>query len=475
MKTRNLLKALPAVLALLLLVGCNNSPAIKDKDQTFVTMSDVKADTYQEVFDKLYKTQGVAVATDALLYKVAQSVLAASNNWTSEEIAAEVHERIVDRFDTYYSTSYKKNGLFDEQLVINSLTANGYKITSKGAAPYVETVDNLLGYDHLYDRLTFDYSEYEAKLTKDIYNDLLKEEYILSQRAASSSTYFKNKDVRVVQYFSWTPNNSNERIKWADTFQQAVDGAITTSTSFEDLVKRAGGLEEQWKLKLLKDLADDFAMINTRAFNGTAVNEDAEYPLPEAYSAAVIAYEKSADVVNHESKGYRDVYNLDTFNESQKAEVTSKLNNYSNNGANSIYDGYYQKQLEILTRSLFTEKVATADSASIINSKINTAIKDLKPLYAGSNYLDVTESGTVILKADSTNYIVYVTEITDNEAEKATADEKKAAKELAKVSSNVKNAIYYYLTELTSAGEFVVNNQDVYDYLNATYGYGDDN
>lgn len=477
MKKTKLLRALPAALAILLLAGCSNSPTLKDKDKTFVSMSEVKSETYQEVFDKLYKSQGVQAATNELLYRVAKEVLTASSNWTAEEIEAEIHERIVERFDTYYSSSYQTNGLFDEQKVITSLVGSGYDIKRKEADPYVETVDDLVGYDHVYDRLTYDYSDFEEKLAKDFYVELLKEEYILSQRAAASSTYFKNKDVRRVQYFTWTPANSNERIKWADLFQTQVDEAIENEVSFEELVKGEGGLEEQWKLKQLKDLADDFALINARAAGvlgeAKAVNEDEDYPLPATYSEVIVAYEKSEEVVNDETKGFRNIYVENDYNETQKAEVKTKIATYSANGTQSIYYGYYQKQLSILKTSMFTEKVTTSDSASTISTDINNAIEDLDPLYKETNYLDVTESGTVILKSGSANYIVYATAISDDAAEKATADEKDAARELAKTSTNVKNAIYYYLTELTNAKKFEVNNQDVYDYLNATYGYGE--
>ena len=42
----------------------------------------------------------------------------------------------------------------------NSLTKSGYVI-SKEAEPFVETIDNYVGYNHLKEKLTYDYSKFE--------------------------------------------------------------------------------------------------------------------------------------------------------------------------------------------------------------------------------------------------------------------------------------------------------------------------
>lgn len=479
MKKKTPLKILAIALSLCSLVACGkNSPQLKDKDKTFITAKkDATPDTYQQIFDKLYKKEGVKVAVDELLYRIAKQVLSTSTNWTSEEITQSINERIVDHFDTYYSNEYRENGLFREEKLINSLTKSGYVISKKEAEPFVETIDNYVGYNHLKEKLTYDYSKFEEKLTKDYYIELLNEEYILTQRAANSSFYFTNRNVRKVQYFSWTPTNSSERIRYADIFQNYIDAGIVAEKDFESLATGAGGLEEQWKTKQLKDLAEDFAVINAYAadFFGTgakAVNENAEYPLPAAYSATIIAYEKSAEVAAHETKGFRNVYAPNTYNESQKEEVKNKMLSYSNSGAHSIYEGYYQKQLEIINNKLFKKTIGSSDSSTIISSTINDAIIDVSPLYKNTNYIDITESGTMILKSESNNYVITVEKIDDDSD---AAEKKIAVKELAKASSNVKNCVYFYLTSLSESGQFEVNNEDVYNYLNKTYGYGENN
>lgn len=472
---KKIFKLLPAAFAVCLLVGCSNQPTLNDGEKPIVggTGSEgLELDTYQDLFDDLYESKGVEVAVDELLYRVAKYVLSTSENWTEAQIEAELAERVEAKFDSFYTASYKVNGLFDESKLVLHLQSLGHTIEIE--TPFKETVTNLVGHGHLQSYLTGDYSDYIEELEKDLYIDLLKEEYVLTQRASASATYYTNKDVRKVQFFSYTPANSSEASKYAQLFQNAVDASIEAQEDFKTLVTKDGGLEEQWKLKQLEDLAKDFAMINAKAagFKGatpSAVNEDSEYPLPTKYANEVKAFElKYADDTVY---GFRDIYTTTNYDSTEKSEVTSKLNSFSNNGTQSIYKGYYQKQLEIISANYLTEKVSTSDHSSVISSTVNKAIEDMDSLYKDTGYVDVYETETAVFKNGSVYYILHVEEIKDS----SSLDLKKeAAEALAGVSSNVKNAIYYYLTSLTEEGKLTINNQDIYDYLNETYSYGEE-
>ena len=305
-----------------------------------------------------------------------------------------------------------------------------------------------------------------------MYVDLLKEEYVRSQKATGTTTYFKNKDIRVVEYFSYTPANSTDANKFASEFQAKIDAAIEAGTSFKELVTGENGLEFAWKVQKLDDLAKEFAMINKLATEGKGVNEDEQYPLPTAYAAAVKAAELK--YVNDSNYGFRDIYTANgkaNFDASEISEAKEKLNSYSSNGTQSIYKGYYAKQLDVLNTTYYTKTYYTADSTSLISSSVVDALEDWDKLYNGSAYLDVNNTGTPVYKNGSTYYVISATKIDDNSSD---ADIKVACQQLAKYNSNVKNAIYYYLTSLTEEGKLSIHYQDVYDYLNSTYSYGEE-
>lgn len=484
MKTKNLIKVLPGVLALCLLAGCDNTPKVSDQNKTFISGAATQAnqpDNYQKIFNKLYNEEGDTTISNEILYRVAKTVLAESSNWTDAEIKAEIANRVQDHFDEFYSDSYRTDGLFDEELLISSLTNSGFNITKKSAAAFKETVTNLVGYQHLQSFLTYDYSDYIASLEKGYYTDLFNEEYILSQKAGSSTSYYTNKDVRKVAYFSWNPDTSTEREQYADQFQDYVDANL--DKDFKTVVTGQGGLEEQWKIKKLKDLAKDFAMINASAkgYNTAvkAVNEMAEYPLPAAYESVIVAYEKT--IAADSKYGFKDIYTVAVIDASKDdkatefAEVKEKLNTYSDSNSHSIYEGYYQKQLAIINEKYYVEQTYTSDSSSVIDSTVTDAIESLTAMYENgstkTNYLDLASSGTVVFKSGDVNYILSAEKVNDSSS---AADKKLAAKELAKASSNTKNAIYFYLTDLAENGKFEINNQDVYDYFNETYGFGEE-
>lgn len=470
---KNLNKALTLLASLAILAGCSSTPTISDANNTIVEQDpSIVQNTYQDIFDSIFEKQGVEIATNELLLRVAKQVLADSDNWTAESIQAALTKKINNQFNSFAkSGSYFVNGLFSEEKLVHSLRTQGHNIKSTTAVPFKESVTNLIGHKDLKTLLTQDYSEYVSELENQFYLELLNEEYILSQRAGTVNTsYFKNKQVRKVQYFKYTPSNSADANKFAEKFQTMVDVAIQQGKSLKEIATEANGLEHEWKLYQLENLAKEFAMINTIAHEGHAVNEDPKYPLPAEFASSVAAFEQ--DYENDSVHGYRDVYNhKEDYDADKIAEVKTKNVSYSDGGKKSIYEGYYQKQLEIIRSTMFTELVSTTDGTDVISSTVQDKIEDMDSFYKESKYIDVYETGSAVFKSGDSYYIVYAEKVEDSSSLDL---RKEGAEALATVSSNVRNAIYYYLTSLTEAGKLEVTNQAIYDKLNSTYNYGEE-
>jgi len=206
-------------------------------------------------------------------------------------------------------------------------------------------------------------------------------------------------------------------------------------------------------------------MINGKA---GVVNND----LPDYYKVKVSEFEENWK--HDETYGYKDVFDGTTWDSTIVSNVKSKLNTYSSNGTKSIYDIYFEKQLDILTTSYFTDAVKTSDNGNVISATVQDVIEDLeeKNIYhEGTSYIDVYDTDTVVFKYSSDYYVLTAVEIDDKSS---LEDRYEAAEALAKVSSNVKNCFYDYLTELTADEKLEIHNQDLYDYLEKTYGYGEE-
>ena len=153
-------KLIPFVMTAALLAGCSQELGLKDQDKTVVNVEnageDINLTTNQEIFEKLFESQGASAVANEIVYTIAKDLVNKSENnllgkkgtykvagytFEYERLA----EKIKDKFDGYYTATYKKNGLFNEKLLINSLLNSGYNIAVP-AVYYEETTDNLLGY-----------------------------------------------------------------------------------------------------------------------------------------------------------------------------------------------------------------------------------------------------------------------------------------------------------------------------------------
>ena len=262
-------KVIPFVLFATLLSGCSKDLTIKDgEDKTVVKENaeyELDLTNYQEIFDDLFASSGAETASKELVYRIAKQVVETIDSTDEKTKKLEegllgkdgtyivagytfkkqrLAEKVKDKLNSYYTSAYKKDGLFDERLLANSLRLSGYNIELPDDY-YKETENNLLRYGKLADRLTGDYSELiEEKLLKDIYLELLKEEYIITQhpeylkstQTSSETAYSAYSKVKYVEYFSYTPTKSSDANKINEKIESALNKVFDKYTiKSEDL------------------------------------------------------------------------------------------------------------------------------------------------------------------------------------------------------------------------------------------------
>lgn len=509
-KMKKINKFIPFVLAATLLVGCDETINVNNAANR-VAVENANNDlsgltTYEDIFEDLYASNGPSKAAKNLVYLIARKVVGESSYITQEII----DKRVAETIDAFYSANYKKDGLFVEELLVNSLRKQGYDIVvPEGQDLYAETETSLLMYDKLSDKLVADYTDYINKVVMyDVYVELMKEEYILTVKPS----YFKetSKQIRKVQYFSWTPSDSIVAADIADDFETQLRAAMTNGTSYDELTDAefktlvTGTFENATKFYQYKDLAKDFAAINSDPTEDIAAGYyDQTYynkTYKDVFEYAKYDYSTTLDTNGNGSTQdevdakYIELYNK--YTEAEKSNVTTLLGTYSNSGAYSIDYGYDLKKLAIKSTTNFVEKVGTSDdtSGTIINSNIDTRLlktsynSNLKLVdYDSSNktsFLDYYDNDTIVFVESGTYYVVKVSVINadvlleENDSGDLVATETsnialavEGAKALANSSTNTKSAISYYL-ELEA--DDLIHDQDLYDYLESTYGYSID-
>lgn len=486
-------KLIPFVMTAALLAGCSQELGLKDQDKTVVNVEnageDINLTTNQEIFEKLFESQGASAVANEIVYTIAKDLVNKSENnllgkkgtykvagytFEYERLA----EKIKDKFDGYYTATYKKNGLFNEKLLINSLLNSGYNIAVP-AVYYEETTDNLLGYKELADQLKGDYTQLiEKTLIKDVYLELLKEEYIFevhsdylkSTSTSSETAYSAYAKAKYVEYFSYTPSKSSEANEINTKITNELDAlletkadAAVTKDEFKNLV--VNKFESILKEYELDNLVKEFAKINYKAADGI--------------------YSKGTVGVLEEK--YKDKY-LNIYDAAEKAkltndeitEATSLISTYSSNSSYSIFNGYELKQLDVANKKYYNDLVVSTKSSTVINSSIDAKLKvNNDKLDLTNGFLDYYNNNNPLFKLDGTYYIVRVEPIYNHKYVKATDKVEKssdaaildAVELLATHSSYTSNAIKYYLDEYYEAGNLVLHNEDVYNYLNETYNF----
>lgn len=488
---KNMKKIIPFVMFATLLTSCSNELTIKDgEDKTVVKENanyELDLTNYQEIFDDLFATNGAETASKELVYRIAKQVVdtidstdektkkleegllgkdgtyvVAGYTFTKERLA----EKVKDKLNSYYSSTYKKDGLFDERLLANSLRLSGYDITLP-ANYYKETKDSLLRYGNLADKLTGDYSELiEEKLLKDIYLELLKEEYIITQhpeylkstQTSSETAYSAYSKVKYVEYFSYTPNKSSDANNINEKLETELDKLLATKTENKLVTK------------------DEFKTLVTEEFE----------PVVKEYDFANLV--KEFDKIDYKKKAesYLNIYDADEKAKLSKAEISeaeSLINSYSSNGSYSIYDGYDMKELDIENKMYYNEMVVSTKSSTVINSNIDGKLKlandKLDDVLTENGFLDYYNNGNPLFKLDGTYYMVRVETIYNHKyvaetKESLTSSDAAlldAVELLATHSSYTSNTIKFYLDQFYDAEKLTLHNEEVYEYLKSTYSF----
>lgn len=504
---KNVKKVIPFMLFATLLAGCTSDLTVANGDKTIAGVkegatveNELDLKTYQEIFDELFETSGAATAANELVYRIAKSVVDAStNNLLGEagtfKIAGatisnkRLAEKITEKFEQYYTSTYKSNGLFNERLLVNSLRNSGYDVKVGAAGYYEETIDSLLGHDDLATKLKCDYTDLiEEKIMKDVYIELLKEEYIFTKHIKtdgsvknilqstqnfSVNAYSQYAKTKYVEYFSYTPSKASEANEINDKLVEKLENLIaglpqgTTKVSkeaFETLVNdEFESIIEEYELE---KLAEDFATINYKAAEGK-------------YAAGTYEDNFKGEYLNIYDAAEKAKLTTDEI-----SEATSAISTYSGNGSYSIYHGYDLKKIDTMNKSYYKDLVVSSKSSSIVNSSIDSKLKlnnDELPL-TENGFLDYYNNGNPLFKLDGTYYIVrvepiynykFVSGTGENVVKESSSAEAilDAVELLATHSSYTSNTVKYYLDLFKEEGKLAIHNEAVYEYLKDNYSF----
>lgn len=489
---KNIKKIVPFVMFATLLAGCSGDLTIKDGEDKTVVKDNAKYEldltTYQDIFDDLFASRGAQTASEELVYRIAKQVVETIDSDDAKTKALEagllgetgeykvagytltksrLAEKVKEKFDQYYTSSYKLNGYFDERLLANSLRSSGYNVTL-GEDYYKETKDSLLGYGDLADKLKGDYSELiEEKFLKEIYLGLLKEEYIITQhpeylkstQTSSSTAYSAYSKVKYVEYFSYTPKKSSD----ANKINEKIESALN---------------------KLLEGKAEGYK-VTKEEFESLVVNEFE--PVIKAYDLENLNKEfEKIDYKNPTDK-FLNIYDeaaKEKLTSSEISEAESLINSYSSNGSYSIYDGYSLKELDIANKKYYNEMVVSTKSSTVINTNIDGKLKlandKLADAVTENGFLDYYNNDNPLFKLDGTYYMIRVETIynhkynpdVEGKSESSSQDALLDAVELLSThSSYTANTIKFYLDQFYDAEKLVLHNEEVYEYLKSTYNF----
>lgn len=489
---KNIKKIIPFVMFATLLSSCSKELTLKDgEDKTIVkenaSYEELDLTTYQEVFDDLFAASGAETASRELVYRIAKQVVdnidsedaktqnlekgllgkdgsykVAGYTFTKERLADKVKEKL----NAYYTAAYKTNGLFDERLLANSLRLSGYNIELPENY-YKETKDALLKYGDLADKLTGDYSELiEEKLLKDIYLELLKEEYIITQhpeylkstQTSSETAYSAYSKVKYVEYFSYTPTKSSDANKINEQLEKSLNDLLATKTENKLVTK------------------DEFKNLVTTSFE----------PVVRQYELDNLAKEFAKIDYKNPTDKYLNIYDQKEKEKLSKAEVSeaeSLINSYSGNGSYSIYDGYDLKQLDVNSKLYYKDSVVSTKSSTVINTSIDGKLKlandKLAEALTENGFLDYYNNDNPLFKLDGTYYVVRVETIYNHKYVAETKESLSssdaalldAVELLATHSSYTSNTIKFYLDQFYEAEKLTLHNEEVYEYLKSTYNF----
>jgi hypothetical protein len=259
---------------------------------------------------------------------------------------------------------------------------------------------------------------------------MLNEEFILSQRA----TFFANKQIREVKYFVFDPVGFTS----AEQFANEYSAKFQTGTSFENIVLGVNGLENEWRNLKFEDAARDFAVID---------------------------FTKSTKFAS----SYVDIFNTSALSLAAQADLTAKINAYTEDGSHPITHGFEVKNREIENTNYYFTKVGTNEGSTLILADLDSRIFRVGSslLLDNNGYLRVQSDSNVIANrgSDGKYYIIQVAVI---DASSNLEAKRRGAKALALNSSNTRGAIRYWLEQYNVEAY----DEELYEYLDATFGFG---
>jgi hypothetical protein len=413
---------------LLLVASCasGNDLTLASGEELLVTQQDgVTNLTNNEMFNQLYRDLGPQIAANELVHQIALDVYAKSGR-----SQADWNARIDEVFDGFMSPAYYNEQQFDERIMAAALLSQGFDVTC-GSNPFIGTKADLPIYGNLRSALTCDYSDYiNRKVNRDIGVSILNEEFILSERA----TFFTNKQIREVKYFVFDPVGFTS----AEQFANEYSAKFQTGTSFENIVLGVNGLENEWRNLKFEDSARDFAVID---------------------------FTKSTKFAS----SYVDIFNTSALSLAAQADLTAKINDYTEDGSHPITHGFEVKNREIENTNYYFTKVGTNEGSTLILADLDSRIFRVGSslLLDNNGYLRVQSDSNVIANrgSDGKYYIIQVAVI---DANSNLATKRRGAKALALNSSNTRGAIRYWLEQY----DVEAYDEELYQYLDATFGFG---
>jgi hypothetical protein len=413
---------------LLLVASCasGNELTLANGEQLLVAeVNGVTTLTNNQIFNQLYRELGPEIAANELVNQIALDVYAKSGRGQADWDA-----RVNEVFDAFMSPSYYNAQQFDERIMAAALLSQGFDITCN-TTPFIGTKADLPIYGNLRSALTCDYSDFiNRRVNRDIGVSILNEEFILSQRA----TFFANKQIREVKYFVFDPVGFTS----AEQFANDYSAKFQTGTSFENIVLGVNGLENEWRNLKFEDTARDFAVIDfTKSTKFTA--------------------------------NYIDIFNTSALSAAARNDLTTKINEYTNNGAHPITHGFEVKNREIENTNYYFSKVGTNEGQVLVLPDLDTRIFRVGSslLLDNNGYLRVQSDSNVIANrgSDGKYYIIQVGVI---DASSNLDSKRRGAKALALNSSNTRGAIRYWLEQYNVEAY----DEELYDYLDSTFGFG---
>jgi hypothetical protein len=424
----NKVKLVLVLTPLLLVASCasGNDLTLANGEELLVAQQDgVTSLTNNEMFNKLYRELGPQLAANELVHQIALDVYAKSGR-----SQADWNARIDEVFDAFMSPAYYNEQQFDERIMAAALLSQGFDVTCS-STPFLGTKADLPIYGNLRSALTCDYSDYiNRKVNRDIGISMLNEEFILSQRA----TFFANKQIREVKYFVFDPVGFTSAEQYANEYS----AKFQTGTSFESIVLGTNGLENEWRNLKSEDAARDFAVID---------------------------FTKSTKFAS----SYVDIFNTSSLSTAARADLTAKINTYTNNGAHPITHGFEVKNREIENTNYYFSKVGTNEGTTLILADLDTRIFRVGSslLLDNNGYLRVQSDSNVIANrgSDGKYYIIQVGVI---DASSNLEAKRRGAKALALNSSNTRGAIRYWLDQYNVEAY----DEELYNYLDRTFGFG---